>query len=399
MNPSAHFYGSQYRMEHSMRWFGPTDPVPLSDLLQAGCVGVVSALHQVPVGEVWPKDAIRERKQVIEERGLKWNVVESLPVSEAIKTRTGNFRNHIKNYIQSLQNLAACGIRIVTYNFMPVFDWIRTDMYYPFRDGSKTLFYEKAAIAAFDLYMLERPDAAKDYLLHEIEDARQRYLKMTDAAKQYTQDCILTGLPGGGERFTLEQIRKALKSYESITKENYFENLVFFLEQVAPVAEAYDIQLAIHPDDPPYPVFGLPRIVSCSQDLEQLFSAVPSKNNGLCFCSGSLGVRADNDLPAMVQTFQDRIHFIHLRSTRRNERGDFYEDNHLEGDVDMYALMKVLLDLMQKRKTTIPMRPDHGHQMLDDLAKTTYPGYSAIGRLRSLAELRGLELGTLRSGS
>jgi len=386
----------KYKMEQTWRWFGPSDPVTLSDVKQTGAGGIVTALHHIPHGEIWTTDEINKRKDEIIKAGLKWSVVESITVHENIKTRTGNYKEYIEKYKTSIRNVAACDIPVITYNFMPVNDWTRTTLNYQMADGSHALYFNWIDLAVFDIYILKRKNAADTYSPDIVTKAEDRFKNYSEEQLDALSGVVMFGIPGEKKISTSDMLQK-LELYKDIDAAALRENLCEFQKEISSVAEECGIKLAIHPDDPPFPILGLPRIVSSQDDFEHFLNKVDNSANGVCFCTGSLGASKNNNLTEMVNRIGEKIHFIHLRNVRKDEEGNFYEADHLDGDNDMFAIVKELLLLQQKLKTSIPFRPDHGHQMLDDLHKTTNPGYSAIGRLRGLAELRGLEMGILNS--
>jgi mannonate dehydratase len=390
--------------EQSWRWFGPNDPVSLKEIKQTGATGIVSALHHIPVGEIWPVDEIMKRKKNIQDEGFNWTVVESVPVHENIKKRKDNYLQLIENYKQTIRNLGNCGIDTVCYNFMPVLDWSRTDLKVEFKDGSVTTKFEAKAFAAFDLFILKRPGAVINYNEEQIKKAKEYYDSLNDNQKEKLKDTILLGLPGSLEAYNLEEFKLALSEYNNIGEKELRENLLYFIKEIIPAAEESGVFMVIHADDPPWQLLGLPRVVGTKKDIEQILGAVNSPNNGLTLCTGSLGASINNDLVDMAKIFADRINYVHFRNVKRNVEGDFLEDNLLEGDINIYAVMKVLLEEQKRRikegwkNNRMPMRPDHGHLMIPDQNKTgIYPGYSLFGRMRSLAELRGLEMGILNS--
>jgi len=385
-----------YKMKQTWRWFGPADPVSLGDVKQTGATGVVTALHHIPHGEVWTIDEIEKRKDAIQKEGLEWSVVESITVHENIKTRTGNYKEYIEKYKTSIRNVAACDIPVITYNFMPVNDWTRTTLNYQMADGSHALYFNWIDLAVFDIYILKRKNAADTYSADIVAKAEDRFKNYSEEQLEALSGVVMFGIPGEKKISTADMLQK-LELYKDIDAAALRENLCEFQKEISSVAEECGIKLAVHPDDPPFPILGLPRIVSSQDDFEHFLNKVDNSANGVCFCTGSLGASKNNNLTEMVNRIGEKIHFIHLRNVRKDEEGNFYEADHLDGDNDMFAIVKELLLLQQKLKTSIPFRPDHGHQMLDDLHKTTNPGYSAIGRLRGLAELRGLEMGILNS--
>lgn len=383
-------------LKETWRWFGPDDPVQLEFIKQTGASGIVTALHHVPAGDTWSKEEILKRKGIIEAAGLTWDVVESVTVHESIKTQTGNYKEYIEKYQQTLANLAACGIQIVTYNFMPVNDWTRTNLDYEMTDGSKALYFNWYDLAVFDIYILKRKNAAYSYPQRVAQEAERRLKKYSSEELEQLREIVMFGIPGEKKQ-SVEQMREKLDEYKNIDRATLRSHLGYFLSEISPVADELGIRLAIHPDDPPFDILGLPRIVSSAEDISYILSSVPNKSNGICFCTGSLGAGKHNDLVGILKIIGKRLHFVHLRNTKRDEDGNFYEADHLDGDTDMYEVVKEVLAIQQDIPAAIPFRPDHGHQMMDDLKKITNPGYSCIGRMRGLSELRGLQLGIHRA--
>lgn len=380
------------KLEYTWRWYGPDDPITLADIRQTGATGIVSALHHIPADEIWSVDEIQKRKKEIEAAGLSWSVVESVPVHEDIKMRSGQYVSYIQNYQQTIRNLSLCEVKTVCYNFMPILDWTRTSLDYPIQNGAYTLRFDTIAFAAFDLFILGRAGAEKDYKDSDIQKAELYHNSISESTKNQLTDTIIAGLPGGHEGYSIEEFKEMLHQYKNISTEDLEANLQFFLQNVIPTAEEHQVKMCIHPDDPPYPILGLPRVVTTKKDVARLLSDVDSHCNGITFCTGSFGVREDNDLPAMAAEFADRIHFLHLRSVQRENDGSFYESDHLEGHSNIAGVMKAILESPKlDENISIPVRPDHGHKMLDDIYKETNPGYSCIGRLKGLSELRGLE--------
>lgn len=382
----------KHKLSQTWRWYGPIDPVTLQDVKQAGATGIVSALHHIPHGEIWPLEEIIERKSIIEASGLHWAVVESVAVHEAIKTRRSDADRYIENYKATLRNLAQCGIKTVCYNFMPVLDWTRTQLDLTMSDGSKALYFNWIDLAVFDLFILKRDEAAADYSESIRARAEERFAAMTADELSELRTNVLMGIPNEKE-IELEVLRNSIEEYKNIGREGLKENLAYFLSEIADVCEETGINMTIHPDDPPYAILGLPRIASTKEDLVDILKSVDKPFNGICYCTGSLGAGMSNNLPDIFDAVKERVYFIHLRNVTKDAEGNFYEADHLGGDVNMYEVMKAVTAENARRSEPIPFRPDHGHQMLDDLNKVTNPGYSAIGRLRGLAELRGLELG------
>ncbi len=384
------------QLKQTWRWFGPHDPVSLKDIRQTGAEGIVSALHDIPHGDVWPLDKIKKHQEIIAAAGFNWDVVESVTIHESIKTRTGKFQHYIDAYKQTLRNLAACNIRIVTYNFMPVNDWTRTELNFEMPDGSKALYFSWFDLAVFDIYILKRKKAAASYSEVILSKAESLFKNYSASQLNRISETVMFGIPGEKKQ-TVQQMRKKLELYKEIDHTILRENLKYFLSEICPVADELKIKLAIHPDDPPFDILGLPRIVSNAADIKFILTSVKNKSNGICFCTGSLGASARNNLPELARNIGKRMHFVHLRNTRRDAIGNFYEANHLDGDTDMFAVLKEILKIQKEVKEAIPFRPDHGHLMLDDMNKETNPGYSCIGRMRGLSELRGLQMGIYKS--